>query len=255
MGNFWTFFAFPLNLLLLIIWIAGLWTLWKKCQHSAVTRFLLSAKATISSLVLLIGSCLWIALAGDRDFVQSVFFVLVLIYAESVVLMVVFRGWRRPGGAVRWRFLLIHLGLLIAVGAGLLGSADSYEMRVRLTAGETVREAYLEDGSRRVLPYELQLIDYHAKVAEDGLPSYYEAKIEIARADSREVRSDYTITVNHPCESRWGENIYLASVSEDYCVLQIVREPWRHLTLTGILMLLAGAFLLFIKGPVRKYAK
>ena len=251
MGNFWTFFAFPLNLLLLVLWIAGLWALWKKCPHSAVTRFLLSAKSTISSLVLLIGSCLWIAITGDRHFVQSLFFVVVLIYAESVVLIVVFRGWRRTGGTVRWRFLLIHLGLLIAVGAGLLGSADSYEMRVRLAKGETVREAYMEDGSRRVLPYELQLIDYHTTVAEDGLPSYYEAKIGIARVDSQKAGAEYTISVNHPCESRWGENIYLASVSEDYCVLQIVREPWRHLTLAGILMLLAGAFLLFIKGPSR----
>ena len=31
--------------------------------------------------------------------------------------------------------------------------------------------------------------------------------------------------------------------------MQIVREPWRGLTLAGIVMLLLGAFMLFVAGP------
>jgi uncharacterized membrane protein HdeD (DUF308 family) len=31
--------------------------------------------------------------------------------------------------------------------------------------------------------------------------------------------------------------------------MQVMREAWRYFTLTGILMLIAGAFMLFIKGP------
>ena len=50
---------------------------------------------------------------------------------------------------------------------------------------------------------------------------------------------------------RLGEEVYLTSVSDSGCVLQIVREPWRYFALAGILMLLAGAFMLFIKGPQR----
>ena len=57
--------------------------------------------------------------------------------------------------------------------------------------------------------------------------------------------------VNRPYGVRFGQDIYLASVSEDSCVLQIVREPWRYFALAGIIMLLAGAFLLFINGPRR----
>jgi hypothetical protein len=34
-----------------------------------------------------------------------------------------------------------------------------------------------------------------------------------------------------------------------YCILEIVREPWKYLTVAGIVMLLAGALLLFIGGP------
>ena len=34
-----------------------------------------------------------------------------------------------------------------------------------------------------------------------------------------------------------------------YCILQIVRQPWKYVMVTGILMMLAGAVLLFINGP------
>ena len=278
MREVWTFFAFPLNLLLLILWIAGLWALWRHRPHSAIARFLLSPTATASSLLLLIASCLWIGISGDRQFVQSVFFVLVLIYAESVLMMVVLRGWKRPGAHlnlrnIRWRFLLIHLGLMIAVGAGMLGSADSWEARVKLHIGETSREVYLENGRCRVLPYELQLIDFHTEIAHDGVASHYEANIVVAPVDYLKdftspsgvqknsypdstsnvcsYGSLYKLSVNHPCTPRFGENIYLSSISDDYCVLQVVHEPWRHIMLAGIIMLIIGAFMLFIKGPGR----
>ena len=267
MREFWTFFAFPLNLLLLILWIGGLWIMWSAYSklnratgenHRSIVyafvSFMLSPAATISSLVLLIGSCLWLGISGNREFVQSIFFVLVLIYTESVVLLVLLRGWRRRTGRVRWRFLLIHLGLLIAVGAGLLASADSWEARVKLHKGQITREVYLENGGRRILSYELQLIDFHTEIAQDGLPSHYEARIGIGQSTDdaityHDLRSEYLITVNHPLSPRFGENIYLSSVSSDYCVLQIVRDPWRYMTLAGIIMLLAGAFMLFVGGP------
>ena len=50
---------------------------------------------------------------------------------------------------------------------------------------------------------------------------------------------------------RFGEDIYLTSVSDEGCVFQIVREPWRYFALVGILMLIAGAFMLFVGGPRR----
>jgi uncharacterized membrane protein HdeD (DUF308 family) len=34
--------------------------------------------------------------------------------------------------------------------------------------------------------------------------------------------------------------------------LEIVREPWKYLTVLGVVMLLAGAVLLFIGGPDNK---
>ncbi len=245
MNNFWTFFAFPLNLLLALLWACGWGWLWKKRPDSRIIRFLLSPAATISSITMLVTGCLWIGFSGNRELVQSVPFVLILLYLQTVIYLITLRGWRRSDGVIRWRFLLIHMGLSLALGAGFWGSPDSLEMRAALDKEEATQKAYKMDGSLNGLGYELRLVDYKTEVSADGKPSYYEATISVNDEDS------VKIFVNHPYNVRFGEDIYLASVSEKGCVFQIVREPWRYFALAGILMLLVGAFLLFIKGPRR----
>lgn len=245
MEQLWTFFAFPLNLLLAVLWIVGWVWLWKNCPSNRIVRFILSPSATISSLTLLAGTCLWIGLSGYRGFVMSVFFVALLLYVQTVLFLITLRGWKRADGDVRWRFLLIHAGLLLALGAGFWGSPDSSEYRAVLDSGEMTREAYMFDGGRCALRYELALQDYKADF-ENGKPTYFEARVSVDGAKA------VKITVNHPFEVRLGEHIYLASVSDKGCVFQIVREPWRYIALVGILMLIAGAFMLFLKGPVKQ---
>lgn len=245
MQDFWTFFAFPLNLILAALWATGWGLLYKHRPESRPVRFLLSPVATISSIVLLVIACLWIGLSGDRDFVRSAVFVMILLYLQTVLYMVLLRGWRRKNGVVRWRFILLHAGLLLAVGAGFWGSPDSTEYRIRLQRGETTDFVYRLDGTTTSLAYKLTLNDFRMETAEDGQPSFYE--VEIAVDDSAPMK----ISVNHPYSVRMGEDIYLASLSADSCILQIVKEPWRYFALAGIIMMLAGAFILFLKGPGR----
>ena len=243
MNEFWTFFAFPLNLMVAALWMLCLVWLRNNCSNSAIMRFLHSPAATISAITLLILTCLWVGFSGDRSFVESILFVVVLLYVQTVLFLITIRGWRRPDGAVRWRFLLLHFGLLMAVGAGFWGSPDSDEYRMRIYIGETSREAVTLASRRVMLPYEISLLSVETEYSEDGVPSHYEALISVK--DGKTVK----LMVNHPYEVRFGEDLYLSSVSEDSCVLQIVREPWRYFALSGIIMLLAGAFLLFINGP------
>ena len=96
-----------------------------------------------------------------------------------------------------------------------------------------------------VLPYEINLRDVNTEYSEDGVPSHYEALISVNG------HKEAKLMVNHPYGVKLGEDLYLASVAEDSCVLQIVREPWRYFALAGIIMMLAGAFMLFINGPRR----
>ena len=245
MEQFWTFFAFPLNLLLALLWLAGLGLLWKHRPDCRVVKFLLSPYATILALTLLLACGLWIGFSGDRACVQSIPFVLMLLYVLTVVYLVTLRGWRSRNGQIRWRFLFIHAGFLLAVGAAFWGSPDSSELRVKLVPEQECVSAYKLDASVTALHYKLRLVDYRIDFNEEGKPVYYETVVSVGDSDAK------VITVNHPLSVSLGEDIYLASVSEGGCVLQIVREPWRYFALAGILMLLLGAFMLFIKGPKR----
>lgn len=243
MNEYWTFFAFPLNLLIAALMMCGLIWLRKTYPYCAVMRFLHSHYATVSAIGILILSCLWIGFTGDRGFVESLIFVVVLLYVQIVLFLITLRGWRRGDGVIRWRFLLLHLGLLLAVGSGFWGAPDSNEYRVRLYVDEASREAVTLESERVVLPFEISLMDVDTEYSVDGKPSHYEALISVNGQEP------VTLMVNHPYGVKFGQDIYLASVSEDSCVLQIVREPWRYFALAGIIMMLAGAFLLFINGP------
>lgn len=219
--------------------------MWRKQSKGKVIKFLLSPPATVSALVLLVASCLWIGLSGNRTFVESIIFVPILFYVQTVLLMVTFRGWRTSAGVIRWRFLLLHAGMLLAIGSGFWGAPDSSEMRVALDRGQETMLAHNEDGSIAGLGYKLQVVDFHTESSADGMPVHYEACVSVDGC------APVTLSVNNPYSVNFGEDIYLASVSKDYCVLQIVRQPWKYFTLCGIVMLLVGAFLLFIKGPRR----
>lgn len=241
----WTFFAFPLNLLLASIWMVGWSWLYRSRRDGFLIRFMLSPASTILSIVLLLASCFWIGLSGNRDFVQSFVFVALLLYLQTVLFLVLIRGWRRPDGVIRWRFIMLHAGLLLALGAGYWGAPDSYELRAALEKGESVREAYRFDGQKDGLSYELKLIDSEARYSIDHKPMHYEAIVSVDGSEPVKIR------VNHPYAVSLGEELYLTSVSDNGCVLQIVHEPWRYMGLVGILMLMAGAVMLFLKGPRR----
>lgn len=245
MQNFWSFFAFPLNLLIAVLWIWGWVFMWKKHPEKFLIKFFLSPSATLSAILLLLISCIWIGISADQSFIDSWLFVAALLYVQTVLLLVTLRGWKTSGGTVRWRFLLLHAGLLLTIGSGYWGAPDSSEMRVALELGQETEVAYNMDGSLTGLGYRLSLRDCSTELSENGQPVHYEALISIDGA------TPVCLMVNSPHEVGLGEDIYLASVSPDYCVLQIVIEPWKYFALPGILMMLAGAFLLFIKGPRR----
>ena len=165
----------------------------------------------------------------------------------TVLLYVVIRGWRSATG-VRWRFLLNHGGLLLALSSAFFGAPDSEELRLQALRNVPVREAFRMDGTRTWLPYEVELKDFRVEVFDNGTPSSYEADVIV---DGKMV----TLEVNHPYSIGLSEDIYLSSYDRDdgeYCALQVVREPWKYPALAGIFTMLAGALLLFIHGPRKR---
>ena len=239
------FLAFPLNIILLLLWGTVLYLLWRSRKNSRIIRFLLSPAATYSSIGLFLVICLVIGMTGRRELTGTWPFAIFMLFFQTVLALVVLRGWKRGDGRIRWRFLLLHVGLLTAVGFAYWGAPDSRTMRVQVYEGVPVSEAYTMEGKTVWLDYSLTLEDFTVSYGDDGQPSDYRAYVKV---DDEAIE----LRVNHPYSIRRGEDLYLSGydlADKRYCILQIVHEPWRYGALAGILMMLAGAMLLFIGGP------
>lgn len=256
-GNFPLYLmAFPLNLIVAILWFGSMYMLWKKRKKSMFVRFMLSPGATFWAVFLFVDACIVIGLTGDRDITTTWVFIAILLYLQTVLFFVILRGWREKTptgarlGAVRWRFLLNHVGLLLALGAGFWGAPDTEVLRLRAYEGKPVSMAILPGVGPVGLEHELILDEFMLERYENGVPSLYEARMTI---DGEKV----SIKVNHPYSLGFGKDLYLTGYDASQkdgsvcCIMQIISEPWKYWAFAGIIMMLSGAFLLFLQGPRR----
>lgn len=243
-------FEFPVNLLFAVLWAAAIAFLWRRRRTSKAAGFLLSSGAVISSIALFASGCLVLGFICDREIASSWWFLAELFYLMTVLAMVLLRGWRTPSGKIRYGFILNHSGLLIVLFSLFFGAPDTDILRMSLSEGESVGTAWREDGSPEVLGYQVVLDSFRTEYFDNGIPAVYEAVLEI---DGKPV----TLKVNSPVTVGFGEQIYLvsASNSDSGCVVQIVRQPWKYLTVIGIVLMLAGAAILFIRGPRRRHSE
>ena len=237
-------FRFPLNVLVLALWAMLLAMMYRGRVGNACARFMLSREATWLSLamVVAIGITLGLQLKPSSTAWPTV---VSLLFVQSHLQLVILRGWRGKRG-IRWRFCLTHIGLLLALGAGFWGAPDREQLRAPVQRYPS-NDAYTMEGEERRLPYTLELKDFVIEEAENGTPTHYEAQVMIDGTLA-------TLRVNHPYARTISEKIYLISFptsprGERYAILEIVSEPWQWLSAVGIIMLLAGAMLLFIQGP------
>ena len=239
-------FRFPLNVLVLALWAMLMTMLYRGRAHNACARFMLSREATWLSLAMVVA--IGITLGLERKPSSTAWpTVCSLLFVQSHLLLVVLRGWRNKKG-IRWRFCLTHIGLLLALGAGFWGAPDREQLRTPVHHYPS-SEAYTMEGEERRLPYTLELKDFRIEHSENGTPTHYEAQLMVDDAM-------VTLRVNHPYARTISEKIYLVSFStrpsgECYAIVEIVSEPWQWLSATGILMLIAGAMLLFMQGPFK----
>lgn len=245
LGNFpKDIFCFPLNILILAMWMMQIIQLYRNRATSAVARFMLSRNATWLTLALM--ALIGISLGLERKPSATSWPVAIsLLFIQSHLCLVVIRGWRSAKG-IRWRFCLTHIGLLLALGAGFWGAPDREQLRIA-THHYPSNEAYTMEGEHRFLPYIIELDSFCIQQSKSGAHTHYEAQIKVDDSIA-------TLKVNHPYERTLTEKIYLVSFGtspygETYAVIEIVNEPWQWLSATGIIMLIAGAVLLFIQGP------
>ena len=242
-GNFPVeIFAFPLNIVTIALWGVVVYLLYKNRENSTVAKSLLSIHATWLSLGSMAATGIYLGLQREPN-ATSWLVVVGILFTLTHLLLITMRGWRTAQG-IRWRFTLLHAGLIIALGAGFWGAPDRVQLRTMLPTESTITHAYHLDGTMTNLGYALQLRGLDAEYNENGIPTHFEATVSIDN-------EDVTLRVNHPYNRTFSEKIYLVSIGNDasYCVVEIVREPWQWASLAGIILLLAGAVMLFIRGP------
>ena len=239
-------FTFPLNIVIMALWIVVVYVLHSNRNSLALAQSLLSIRATWLSLGSMVAIGIYLGLEREPS-TTSWLVVVGILFTLTHLLLITLRGWRTPKG-IRWRFTLLHVGLVVALGAGFWGAPDREQLRTRLVEQKPITHAYHLDGTMTNLDYALQLNQCEVEYNNMGMPTHFEATVVI---DNKEV----ALRVNHPYNRTLGEKIYLVSIGQSpdngapYCIVEIVREPWQWLSLAGIVMLLAGAVMLFIRGP------
>lgn len=264
-GNFpVSFLAFPLNLIFAVVGLFMLWMLYKEYRNIKITRFLCSPQTSILSITLFIGSSLVIGLfpqlseieaeskegilasLGCYNFMTSWIFIAIFLLLLSNLAMITLNSCQPP--RIRWRFLLNHAGLWLALSSAFLGSSDTQTLRIPIYKGEPTREAFDMNGASHHLDYDLELDSFAVEYYPNGRPSRFAANVHLGN-------ETVLLEVNHPYAYRLGEDVYLTGYDvtkaneSEYCILQIVKQPWKYVTVAGILMMLTGAILLFINGP------
>lgn len=240
------FFAFPVNAALLLLGGVLLWILYKEKPIGFLTN-LLAAPAT--TFLLIAVSVLTFLLLGLTTCLRpdSWWFFFVLTALSAHLLFITFRGLKK-GKRYRIRFLLNHIGLLLALTGGFAGSTDLAQWRLRVFKDEATNRAFAPDGTSIRLPQTFRLEQFDVTYYPNGIPENYEARLQI---------NDETIhlQVNNPYSLSLAEDLYLIDYEhrpkgEDisYCTVEIVRQPWKYIQWTGIWMMVAGSLLLFAQG-------
>ena len=146
----------------------------------------------------------------------------------------------------RLRFILIHGGLLLALLGGFAGTPDTAEWRLPVGKEWPTRQAYTPQYGKIRLPHSLQLKDFDVTYYANGMPQDFQAHLLL------DCTKDITLSVNHPYALSPNDDLYLVDyehVAEPrFCIVQLVRQPWKYVQSFGIWLLLAGCVLLFAQG-------
>ena len=243
-------FAFPINAAVLFAALAGLWVLWREKPGGAVCRWLASGNASIALIAAFLICCLILGMKmqhadavsfpGFGNVRRTWWFILISI-ALMANLFVVILSRRKKG----IRFILNHIGVLVALIGCFFGAPDHTVARA-IVSGEAVHEAVGENGEIVPLPAAMKLDGFNVELDQRGNVRNYMALIDV---DGKKVE----LRVNHPYRISMSEDVYLTSYDRDnpepqYCIVEVVRQPWKYLIWAGIVMMMAGGILMFARG-------
>lgn len=259
----WERLAFPVNLILLIGFLAVMAFMYAFRQKVRFFEWAMQLEAAVPalcySLVLTIllglvaqqedgGGVPWLSRMLDFwPFVLSYAWMMVILGLAALHRLVHFRIKEIP-------FLLNHLGLFLALVCGALGAPDTQRLHMTTREGETQQQAEDEAGMLHEPGLAIELHDF---IMEEypmqpgqrrAMPKRFASEVTVYSRHGH--KQDAVIEVNKPLKVD-GWKIYQYDYDEQsgsestVSIFELVRDPWQPFVFTGILMMLAGALSLF----------
>lgn len=139
-----------------------------------------------------------------------------------------------------WAAAVSHIGLCCVLVGGMLGAVVKTDVKMVVDKHASERVAYTETGTPLVLPFDIRLQNFHIDYYDDGVsPKQFISTLTINGGET------YTTSVNHPARYH-GWWIYQSDYDhrqQDFCILQVVRDPWLPVVYVGFVLMVIGAIL------------
>lgn len=234
--------AFPLGEALGLALYASLWVLHREKKDSRWVRQLRSPRLACWLLTLIAGFCIVGGTLPSLSHFPTTWPFVALLVALSVNLFLAIlhrldRFSLKKDGA----FITVHTGLWLALASGMIGAGETRELNVMVHRNDVSAVGIDRSGRPEPLGYTLKMERFSIeKNPADGSPVQYRADVLL---NNRHI----SVSVNHPYQMNPGEDIYLTHFDMaqpygeiNYCILTVVRQPWKYPMLAGIVMLLIG---------------
>lgn len=261
----WELFAWPVNLIALILLLIIVGVLFALRRRVYAFEWMMHTGAAVPCLVYAAALTILMGLlpqvrAGGLPWLSQMlrFWPFVLIWTW----MMLISALAALNHLLRWKvkeipFILNHLGVVIAIVAATLGSADTQNLQLRAFTDESECRAVDEAGALHELDMAIELHRFILEEYDDGTPRRFSSDVTVYTENGKAVQG--TVEVNKPLKVN-GWKIYQygyevqRGTESPYSVFKLVRDPWILWVYIGIFMMIAGAACLMIfmaPKPVR----
>jgi hypothetical protein len=140
------------------------------------------------------------------------------------------------------RLGLPHLGIVLVVMSMGLGYFYNWKGKAVLLTSDKTNVFITKKKEIKIVPFALTLALFKVNCYETGEPQNFEAIIDIEENDNTK---SVSLLVNHPCKMGFGQYLYLLSYDTqnekpEYCVVELVYEPFQGAFLGGIILVMVG---------------
>lgn len=259
------FFAFPVNVIFLFSLLFILFIVKNVPLLHPVWEKISSSKWLFYTLSLFLGTIFIIQMmrtfCPDSLSPHNIFFKIGLsrflgspfLAVASTCLLITLMAHHTTQWALKFsleqlRLRLFELGAILIIISLFWGAADQHQYTIIINK-ETASDIAYTDTQRPVrLPFSIQLNQIHVTKYESGNAKQVEAKFHITQNDKIYQTQCH---VNAPAHFH-DYNLYLQSYDakngekNHYCVLMLVKDPWKKATTTGIVLMMIAALMMII---------